>query len=192
MNYKKLIYDVFRITLGIVFLSSGIGKFYGTSGIIGPGWLFEELSKYNLLFFAIFIAIAEIVIGYLLLVKRFSTIGAVLLFPMIVNILVIVISLEWQGTPVVDSVFLTMNIYLLYYDRAKLFPVLGLNASDTFGHLLRKTIAEWMILLVIISGVLTSYLLDEKFRIVTRIGLFAFVCYGIYNFINKRKLNFKK
>ena len=118
MKNEKL-YHFCRILLGVVFLSSGVGKFYGSSGLIGPGWLFERMATYELLPFAIFIAFAEFVVGYLLLVRRWTTLGAIMLVPMISSILVVVISLGWQGTPYIDTVFLLMNLYLLYYDSDK-------------------------------------------------------------------------
>ena len=154
MNISKLLYDTFRILLGVVFLSSGIGKFYGTSGLIGPGYLFEELAKHHLLFFAIFIAIAELVIGYLLLIKKYATLGAIMLFPMISNILVVVIALNWQGTPFVDGIFLLMNLYLLYYDRKKLYPILGLNNGYELVTLFKQTAIYIIGLLIIILWVL--------------------------------------
>jgi uncharacterized membrane protein YphA (DoxX/SURF4 family) len=154
MNISRLLYDTFRILLGVVFLSSGIGKFYGTSGLIGPGYLFEELAKHHLLLLAIFIAIAELVIGYLLLIKKYATLGAIMLFPMISSILVVVISLNWQGTPFVDGVFLLMNLYLLYYERKKLYPILGLHNGYELVTLFKQTALYIIGLLIIILWVL--------------------------------------
>lgn len=106
--------------LGLVFLTSGLGKFYGSSGLMGPGWLFERLRPYGLEPYGVFIATSQLVIGYLLLVRRFATLGALMLFPILLNILVIVITLRWPGTPYVVAIFLSMNIYLLAYDFHKL------------------------------------------------------------------------
>ncbi len=106
--------------LGLVFLTSGLGKFYGSSGLMGPGWLFERLRPYGLEPYAVFIATSQLIVGYLLLVRRFATLGAVMVFPILLNILVIVITLGWPGTPYVVAVFLAMNGYLLAYDFHKL------------------------------------------------------------------------
>lgn len=46
------------------------------------------------------------VLGALLLSQRFATLGAVMLVPMLANILVITISLQWRGTPYVNAVLL--------------------------------------------------------------------------------------
>jgi uncharacterized membrane protein YphA (DoxX/SURF4 family) len=190
MRAKRFIYDSFRIILGIVFLSSGIGKFYGTSGLIGPGWLFEELAKYDLLFFAIFIALAELVIGYLLLIRKYSTIGAIMLFPMITNILVVVISLNWRGTPLIDGVFLMMNAYLLYFDRSKLYPILGIDNAKQLGLLLKKTAIYNLGLLFIILGVLLAYYsANHAFKYITRLGFLIILGKSGYQYYFKRKQN---
>lgn len=186
MEIKKLLYEIFRIILGVVFLSSGIGKFYGTSGLIGPGYMFKELAQYDLLLFAIFVALAELIIGYLLLIRKFSTVGAVMLFPMITNILVVVISLKWQGTPLIDAIFLLMNLYLLYYDRHKLYPLLGISNSQEIINFFKQTGGYIVILIIIILGVLLSYSIDNKFRIITRIGLACIILYGAYNFLKNK------
>lgn len=179
-DLSKITYDAFRSILGVVFLSSGIGKFYGTSGLIGPGWMFAELKPYSLLLFAVFVALAEIIIGYILLIRRFSTLGAVMLFPMILNILIVVISLKWQGTPQVDSVFLTMNLYLLYFDRHKLLPVLGIQSTPELKTVLSETGLYLLVLMVILAGVLLSFWFGPEYRLVTRTGLAGLVVVVLY------------
>lgn len=185
---KRIIYDIFRLTLGIVFLSSGIGKFYGTSGLIGPGYMFKELAQYNLLEFAIFIALAEIIIGYLLIIKKYTTLGAVMLVPMITNILVIVVSLNWQGTPLIDSIFLIMNLYLLWFDRNKLLPLLGVKDISQLTELFKNTIIYNLGLLLIIAGVSLSYYYDNLlFKYLTRLGLLIILCKSVYEFYRNNK-----
>jgi hypothetical protein len=70
--------------------------------------------------FARFIALAEVLAGSLLLTKRLATLGALLLLPIVTCILVIVVSLRWQGTPYVAVILLLLNLALLAYDASKL------------------------------------------------------------------------
>ena len=111
-----------RIFLGLLFFTSGMGKLtHGHfPGIMGPVWLEDELAKYELGFFARFIAYFQVLIGGMMLVKRFSLIGSILLMPMLINILVVTISLKWRGTPYVVLVFLLMNCYLLITDWSRI------------------------------------------------------------------------
>lgn len=156
--------------------------------MIGPGWLFEELAKFELLPFAIFIALAEVIIGYLLLIRRYSTLGAVMLFPMISNILIIVMSLHWQGTPVIDGIFLGMNIHLLYMDRDKLFPLLGISSAKEFTFILEKTAVYHLGLVCILAGTLIAYFTkNEEFRYLTRLGFLTIVGFAGFQFYRAKK-----
>jgi hypothetical protein len=54
----------------------------------------SELEKYNLGLYSVFVAYSQIIIGFMLLIKRFATLGAVMAIPMFTNILMITISLH--------------------------------------------------------------------------------------------------
>ena len=115
-----------RVFLGLIFFSAGLGKLtHGlTPGLIGPIWLEERLAQYGLSLWAQFVACSQLLIGALLLSHRFALLGAVMLVPMLVNILVVTISLQWRGTPYVNAVLLAMNLFLLWVDRERLKPLL--------------------------------------------------------------------
>lgn len=116
-----------RLFLGLIFFTAGMAKLTHNHfpGIIGPVWLEEELGKYGLGLYARFIALSQLGIGWLLLSGRFATLGAVMLVPMLANILVVTISLEWRGTPYVNAVLLSMNLLLLWLDRERLLPLVA-------------------------------------------------------------------
>lgn len=65
----------------------------------------------------------------MLLTRRFATLGALFLAPLLENILVITISLQWRGTPYVVSGFLVMDLALLIYDRSRLWPLILARAD---------------------------------------------------------------
>ena len=114
-----------RVFLGLIFFSSGLAELtHGlTPGLIGPVWLEERLAVYGLGLWAQFVAWSQVLIGALLLSQRFATLGAVMLVPMLTNILVVTISLQWRGTPYVNGVLLAMNVFLLWADRERLKPL---------------------------------------------------------------------
>lgn len=111
-----------RLFLGYIFFSAGMAKLLDGQfpGIIGPVWLEAELAKYGLGLFARFIAYSQIIVGLLVLSQRFATIGAIMLFPIIMTTLMVTISLEWRGTPYVLGFFLLLNAILLIADYHKL------------------------------------------------------------------------
>lgn len=130
MSMKRLLHFAFLgcvIFLGITFFSSGMGKLYAEHsfpGFIGPVWLADQLEEYNLKFYAQFIGYSQVTIGFMLLTYRFRTLGAIMLVPMLANILMITISLDWRGTPYVVGILLASNLYLLWYDRFQLLHLI--------------------------------------------------------------------
>ncbi len=120
-----------RFWLGVIFLTSGLAKLtHGNfPNTIGPPFLEEELAKYGLGMYARFIAFSQVTIGFLLVTKRFATLGAVMATPMLLNILMVVVALKWQGTPYVVGFLLLCNTILLVYDFHKLKFILTDNAS---------------------------------------------------------------
>lgn len=124
-----------RFCMGLIFFMAGMSKLIPFPGIIGPVWLAEALEPHGLGLYANFIAVSQIVIGLLLFTQRFATLGAIMLFPMLANILMITISLGWQGTPYVILFLLANNIFLLLYDWHRLKVLI---TDDVEGY--RKTL----------------------------------------------------
>jgi hypothetical protein len=104
----------------MTFFTAGMSKLMPFIGWIGPVWLIERLEEFNLGIYARFIAISQVVIGLLLLTRRFATLGTIMLVPMLLNILMITISQNWSGTPFIVGIMLLMNLGLLVYDYPRL------------------------------------------------------------------------
>lgn len=141
MRLRSFFYSSSAVFLGLIFFSSGMGKLFAGHrfpGLIGPVWLADELAKYGLAFFAQFIAVAQVVVGLLVLTPRYRTLGAVMLVPMLVNILVVTISLQWRGTPYVVSFLLLLNLGLLLHDRHWLLPLLSGQPAELPATLPRR------------------------------------------------------
>jgi hypothetical protein len=78
------------------------------------GAFFEAMFQTGL--FWRFIGLSQIVAGVLLLVPRFSHLGAALFFPIVLNIVVITSGLDFGGTPVVTVGMLLSVTYLCVWD----------------------------------------------------------------------------
>lgn len=125
---KNFILSGIRFFLGYTFLSAGLAKlFYPRMfpGWIGPSWLIERLEEYNLGMYGWFIALSQVVIGLLVMTRRFAILGSIMMVPMLMNILMITISQQWQGTPYIVAVLLAMNLVLLVaeYPRLRLLLI---------------------------------------------------------------------
>ncbi|HEX8130399.1 MAG TPA: hypothetical protein VF527_14965 [Pyrinomonadaceae bacterium] len=118
------IFTVFnRILLALAFTPSGITKVLGNRftilGLDNPvGFFFEAM--YRTGFYWRFLGLCQLAAALLLLIPRTATIGALVYFPLILNIFVITVSLNFRGTNIITGLMLLANIYLLCWDYDKL------------------------------------------------------------------------
>jgi hypothetical protein len=125
---KKFLTQGTAAFLGFTFWGSGMVKLYAGHNFIqwiGPPWLVERLVEYDLGLYAQFIAICQIIIGFMLMTTRFKLLGSIMMVPMIVNILMVTISQNWTGTPYVLAVLLLMNFFILFQYRDYFLPLLN-------------------------------------------------------------------
>jgi hypothetical protein len=144
---------VTRVLLALAFVPSGLVKVLGQRFTALPvttpvGHFFDG-------FFAApefyrFVGAAQLAAALLLLFPWTAALGAALYLPIIVNIFVITVAVDFRGTQVVSGLMLLANVYLLCwdYDRWKgllpgnpgarhlaVAPTLGLAAAAGFGFL---------------------------------------------------------
>ncbi|HEX8155499.1 MAG TPA: DoxX family membrane protein [Thermoanaerobaculia bacterium] len=169
-----------RIFLGLIFFTSGMGKLtHGDfPGLIGPVWLEQRLAEYGLGMWAVFVAWSQVTVGLLLLSQRFATLGAVMLVPMLANILVITISMEWRGMPYVNAVLLAMNLFLLFVDRHRLKLLLIDDDSPRTIALTRRRPTLDLLCLAAIAVCFAAAALHD----VTRLLTFALAAAGVAMF----------
>ena len=119
-----------RVLLAIAFTPSGLTKVLGNRFTQIPpsepiGYFFEAL--YQSGFYYNFIGVAQITAAILLLIPRTATLGAVIYFPIIINIFIVTVSLNFTGTPFITGAMLLANIYLLCWDYDRLKHILKAN-----------------------------------------------------------------
>ncbi len=124
----KILTWMTRILLFLAFLPSGLKKLLGERftilGIDTPvGFFFEAL--YQTGFYWNFIGLMQLIAGILLLIPRTSFFGALIYLPIVVNILVIVVSMSFTGTPYIVALMLIGNVYLILWDYKKLKQVVS-------------------------------------------------------------------
>ncbi|GAB3013700.1 hypothetical protein [Spirosoma pulveris] len=146
MNLSKLkqltsiqLFTIFlRYLLGGAFVFASIVKIQGLrfttdSGANAPihdAWHFFETLYQSGLYWQ-FLGWGQLIAGFLLMTQLFSTLGAMLFFPIIVNIFVITISYYFAGTPVITFLMLLANLYLLVWDWNR-FRIVVLPNQRTF------------------------------------------------------------
>jgi uncharacterized membrane protein YphA (DoxX/SURF4 family) len=112
-----------RIFLGFVFFTAGMGKL--THGHYFPLTMFpmslaKILEPHGLSLWGEFVAWSQVIIGFLLMSQRFATLGAIMSLPLILNIFVITVSLDFKGTPYLNAFLIALNLFLLAADYHKL------------------------------------------------------------------------
>lgn len=118
------VFTVFtRILLAVGFIPSGLTKLLGNRftilGIDNPvGFFFEAL--YRTGFYWRFLGVCQLAAAALLLLPRTATLGALVYFPLILNIFVLTVSMRFSGTPFVTGLMLLGSVYLLCWDYDKL------------------------------------------------------------------------
>jgi uncharacterized membrane protein YphA (DoxX/SURF4 family) len=135
------IFQIFTISLryllGTAFVWASILKIRGIrftpfSGENAPINSLPHLleTMYQSGFYWHFIGWGQLVAGFLLMSQIFSTLGAVVYFPIILNIFVITTYFESPMILVITSLMLLANIYLLLWDWSKLKFVVLNNPGD--------------------------------------------------------------
>jgi uncharacterized membrane protein YphA (DoxX/SURF4 family) len=113
-----------RVALAAGFLPSGFVKIMGErftslSNNQPMGHYLEALSHTG--YYYTYIGIAQVTAAILLLVPRTAVLGAVLYFPIILNICILSFALRFEGSLITSPLMVLANLYLLcwYYDRLK-------------------------------------------------------------------------
>lgn len=120
-----------RILLAIGFVPPALVKIYGqrftSMDLEHPiGFFFEAMYRTGAWWQ--FIGWAQAIGGVLLLIPAASTLGAVIFFPIILNIFIITVSLGFTGTPFITGGMLLANLFLLCWDWHRLKPILFADA----------------------------------------------------------------
>ena len=83
-----------------------------------------------------FLGLSQVLAGVLLLIPATAFYGAVLFLPILANVVVITIAIEFKGTPMITVPMLLANLWLMAWDWPRWRAVLITDAS-------RPVIAGW-------------------------------------------------
>ncbi len=126
----KWFYYVTKISLGLTFIISGIRKLPGVKftqlPIENPVGLFFE-GMYVTGFYWNFIGYYQIVIGFLLMLSYWKKLTPLLALPVTFNIFLVSISLQMKGTPIITSLMLLANLFLIFWHLKTYLPILKIK-----------------------------------------------------------------
>ncbi len=122
-----------RVALAAGFIPSGMMKILGErftalSSEHPLGYYFDGL--YHTGYYYTFIGIMQVVAAILLLIPRTVLLGALIYFPIILNIVVLTFSVRFDGSLFTSPLMLMANIYLLFWHYDKLKYILSTKKLD--------------------------------------------------------------
>lgn len=123
---------VSRLLLALAFLPTSVVKILGhrftSLGTDTPvGAFFEAMFQTG--GYWRFLGWCQLLAGCCLLVPRLATVGAVMFFPIVLNIFVITVAVHFTGTPFITGPMLLASFFLLCWDYDRLKPILGWGRS---------------------------------------------------------------
>jgi uncharacterized membrane protein YphA (DoxX/SURF4 family) len=130
-----------RIALAVSFIPAGYVKIMGERFAAGLpsnnplGHYFDALHLTGNYY--TFIGIVQIIIAILLLIPRTSLLGALMYFPIIINICVLTYATRFDGTRLVTMMVLA-NLFLLIWDYQRLKHILPFKQSETDSYVVKK------------------------------------------------------
>jgi len=98
----------------------------GAENPINSAWHFFETMYESGLYWK-FIGVSQLIAGFLLMTQRYSKLGALVNFPIVLNIFIITLSYYFAFTPVVTGLMLLANLVLILWDWNELKVLFNLT-----------------------------------------------------------------
>ena len=122
---KKILLGV-SILFGLMFINSGLNKFFNYMPM--PKDIPENMMKVMTAFMEIgwlmpLVAVAEIAGGLLFITNKYRALGAIIIFPIMIGILLTHIIMAPSGLPLV-LVLLAIEIWVIFENREKYLPMI--------------------------------------------------------------------
>ena len=122
---KKKILFVVSLLFGLMFINSGLNKFFNYMPM--PNDMPENMMKVMTAFMQIgwlmpLIAVAEIVGGVLFITNKFKALGAIIIFPILIGILLTHIIIAPSGLPIA-LILMSIEIWVIIENREKYLPM---------------------------------------------------------------------
>src|SRR5687767_11836043 len=129
-----------RIVLALGFIPSGMVKIMGERftalSVNHPlGHYLEALHLTG--YYYTFVGIIQVTAALLLLIPRTALLGAIIYFPIILNICILAYAVRFEGTRI-TTLMVFANLYLLCWDYARLKYILPIHEKKNDDHIRGK------------------------------------------------------
>ncbi|HEY8936021.1 MAG TPA: DoxX family membrane protein [Cyclobacteriaceae bacterium] len=122
---KKILFGV-SLLFGLMFINAGLNKFFNYMPV--PDNMPENMLRVMKAFMEItwlmpLIAVAEITGGILFITNKYRALGAIIIFPVMIGILLTHIILVPSGLPMALILF-AINLWVIFENREKYLPMI--------------------------------------------------------------------
>lgn len=122
---NKILFGI-SLLFGLIFINAGLNKFFNYMPV--PEDLPENMLKVMEAFMTIgwlmpLVAVVEIIGGILFIIPKTRALGAIVIFPVIIGILLTHIVNAPSGLPIAIVLFL-IDLWVLYENRRKYYPII--------------------------------------------------------------------
>ncbi len=134
-----------RIALAAGFIPSGITKIVGEhfTGLTAMHPMGHYLlAWYRTGWYYTSVGVMQVVAAILLLIPRTATLGAVIYFPIILNICLLSLSVRFEGSLVSSPLMVMANLYLFWWDYHKLKFILPFNHRNANSALPKTNLSN--------------------------------------------------
>jgi uncharacterized membrane protein YphA (DoxX/SURF4 family) len=126
-----------RLILAVGFIPAGITKITGerfASGlsILHPMGSYLEALHHTGYYYTS-IGIAQVVAGVLLLIPRTVTLGAIIYFPIILNICILSFAVRFDGSLLTSPLMVLSNLFLLFWNYDRIKFILPIKSTSNFN-----------------------------------------------------------
>jgi uncharacterized membrane protein YphA (DoxX/SURF4 family) len=131
---KKKILFVFCLLFGLMFINAGLNKFFNYMPAptdLPPSMLKVMKAFMDISWLMPLVGVAEVIGGVLFIVPKYRALGAIIVFPVMIGILLTNIFNAPSGLPIA-LVMLAINLWVLFENREKYMPMV----SDTKSQVL--------------------------------------------------------
>ena len=122
---KKTILFIISLLFGLMFINSGLNKFFNympMPKVIPEGLLTIITAFMSIKWLMPLIAVAEIIGGILVITNKYRALGAIIIFPVMVGILLTHMINDTSGL-ILALVLFVINIWVIVENREKYLPM---------------------------------------------------------------------
>lgn len=124
---KRKVLFVLCLLFGLMFINAGLNKFFNYLPV--PKNIPVEMAKDMKAYIEIswlmpLVGIAEIVGGVLFITRKYRALGALIVFPITVGVLLTNITVASSGLPIALAL-LIINVWVIIENREKYLPMIG-------------------------------------------------------------------